>query len=236
IYAAYALGAPAGMQLYGATGFAGIAWATALIPLVALALVLPLRGVRAAGGARTPFYRVLGLVLLPGAGLALASVGFGVITAFVSLLFSQRGWEGAAWMFTAFGAGFILARVFFAGLPDKLGGARVALICVLIEASGQWLIWTGSTPAWAYAGALLTGAGYSLAFPAFGVEAVRRVPAASRGTAMGAYVAFLDIALGLSSPAAGWLAGAQGYGAVYALGGACALAAMVVAMALKGRR
>jgi len=236
IYAAYALGAPAGMRLYGVTGFAGIAWATALIPLVALALVLPLRGVRAAGGVRTPFYKVLGLVLLPGAGLALASVGFGVITAFVSLLFSQRGWDGAAWMFTAFGVGFILARVFFAGLPDKLGGARVALVCVLIEAAGQWLIWTGTTPAWAYAGALLTGAGYSLAFPAFGVEAVRRVPAASRGAAMGAYVAFLDVALGLSSPAAGWLAGEQGYGAVYAMGGACALAAMVVAMALRTRR
>lgn len=236
IYAAYALGAPAGMRLYGVTGFAGIAWATAMIPLAALALVLPLRGVRAAGGVRTPFYRVLGLVFLPGAGLALASVGFGVITAFVSLLFSQRGWDGAAWMFTAFGVGFILARVFFAGLPDKLGGARVALVCVLIEAVGQWLIWTGATPAWAYAGALLTGAGYSLAFPAFGVEAVRRVPAASRGAAMGAYVAFLDVALGLSSPAAGWLAGAQGYGAVYAMGGACALAAMVVAMALRTRR
>jgi MFS family permease len=224
------------MRLYGVTGFAGIAWATALIPLAALALVLPLRGVRAAGGVRTPFYKVLGLVLLPGAGLALASVGFGVITAFVSLLFSQRGWDGAAWMFTAFGVGFILARVFFAGLPDKLGGARVALVCVLIEAAGQWLIWAGTTPAWAYAGALLTGAGYSLAFPAFGVEAVRRVPAASRGAAMGAYVAFLDVALGLSSPAAGWLAGEHGYGAVYAMGGACALAAMVVAMALRTRR
>jgi MFS family permease len=235
IYAAYALGAPAGMRLYGVGGVAGHARATVLIPLAALALVLPLRGVRAAGGSRAPFYKVLGLVLLPGLGLALSSVGFGMITAFVSLLFAQRGWDGAAWMFTAFGGGFILARVFFAGLPDKLGGARVALACVLIEAAGQWLIWSGATPAWAYAGALLTGAGYSLAFPAFGVEAVRRVPAASRGAAMGAYVAFLDVALGLSSPAAGWLAGAQGYGAVYVMGGACALAAMVVAMALRGR-
>lgn len=235
IYAAYALGAPAGMRLYGVAGFAGIAWATVLIPLAALALVLPLRGARAAGSSRAPFYKVLGLVLLPGLGLALSSVGFGMITAFVSLLFAQRGWDGAAWMFTAFGGGFILARVFFAGLPDKLGGARVAFACVLIEAAGQWLIWSGATPAWAYAGALLTGAGYSLAFPAFGVEAVRRVPAASRGAAMGAYVAFLDVALGLSSPAAGWLAGAQGYGAVYVMGGACALAAMVVAMALRGR-
>ncbi len=66
IYAAYALGAPAGMRLYGAAGFAGIAWATVLIPLAALALVLPQRGVAAVGGVRTPFYRVLGMVLLPG--------------------------------------------------------------------------------------------------------------------------------------------------------------------------
>lgn len=235
IYAAFGLGAPAGMRLYGAAGFEGIAWATVFIPMLALALVLPQRGVPAAGGARTPFYRVLGMVMLPGLGLALTSVGFGVITAFISLLFAQRGWDGAAWMFSLFGVGFIVARLFFAGLPDKLGGARVALVCVLIEAAGQWLIWMGPTPAWAFAGALLSGAGYSLAFPAFGVEAVRRVPPASRGAAMGAYVAFLDVALGIASPVAGWLAGVQGYGAVYALGGACALGAVLVAMALRGR-
>ncbi|WP_454668102.1 MFS transporter [Achromobacter kerstersii] len=233
IYAAYALGAPAGMRLYDAAGFGGIAWATVLIPLAALALVLPQTGSPALNGVRTPFYRVVGMVLLPGLGLALTSVGFGVITAFVSLFFAQRGWDGAAWMFSAFGVGFILARVFFAGLPDKLGGARVALVCVVIEAVGQWLIWSGATPWWAYAGAFLTGAGYSLAFPAFGVEAVRRVPAASRGAAMGAYVAFLDVALGISGPAAGWLAALQGYGAVYAMGGACALAAVGVAWVLK---
>ena len=151
IYAAYALGAPAGMRLYGASGFASIAWATVLIPLAALALILPQRGVRVAGGARTPFYRVVGMVWLPGLGLALSSVGFGVITGFVSLLFAERGWDGAAWMFTAFGAGFILARVFFSGLPDRLGGARVAVGCVLVEAAGQALIWAGGTPVWAEA-------------------------------------------------------------------------------------
>lgn len=233
IYAAYALGAPAGMWLYRSAGFAGIAWATVAIPLLALALVWRQRAVPAAAGVRTPFYRVVGMVSLPGLGLALTSVGFGVITAFVSLFFAQRGWDGAAWMFSAFGVGFIAARVFFAGLPDKLGGARVALVCVLVEAVGQGLIWSAMAPAWAYGGALLTGAGYSLAFPAFGVEAVRRVPAASRGAAMGAYVAFLDVALGLSGPLAGWLADARGYGAVYGMGGVCALAAVGVAVALR---
>lgn len=235
IYAAFALGAPAGMRLYAGSGLAGIAWATVLIPVAALALVLPQRAPRAAaaGAPRTPFHRILGMVWLPGLGLALSSVGFGMITGFVSLLFDARGWDGAAWMFTAFGAGFILARVFFAGLPDRLGGARVAAVCVLIEAVGQWLIWGSDAPVWAYVGAVLTGAGYSLAFPAFGVEAVRRVPAASRGTAMGAYVAFLDVALGFGSPAAGWMAGQRGYESVFALGGTCALAALAVGVALR---
>lgn len=71
IYAAYALGAPAGMRLYAYAGFAGLAWATVVIPLAALALVLSQRAAPAVGGVRTPFYRVLGMVLLPGLALAL---------------------------------------------------------------------------------------------------------------------------------------------------------------------
>ena len=43
-------------------------------------------------------------------------------------------------------------------------------------------------PEMAFADAALTG---------FGVEAVRRVPTQSRGLAMGAYTAFLDLAQGL---------------------------------------
>jgi hypothetical protein len=40
---------------------------------------------------------------------------------------------------------------------------------------------------------------------------------------MGAFVAFLDIAYGLSGPAAGAIAGQFGYAAVYLFGVVCAL-------------
>jgi MFS family permease len=55
------------------------------------------------------------------------------------------------------------------------------------------------------------------------VEALKRVLPANRGSAMGAFVAFLDIAYGFAGPAAGLVAGLFGYAAVYLLGAACAV-------------
>jgi MFS family permease len=232
MFGAYAVGAPAGTALYALDGFRGTAAATVLIPLAALGLVAPLRPIRPPSARRAPFYKVIGAVWLPGLGLAFASVGFGGITAFVALLFQARGWGPASLAFTTFGIAFIVARLWFGHLPDRLGGAKVALVCVLIEAAGQLLLWTAPSPVLAYAGTALTGFGYSLAFPGFGVEAVRRAPPESRGVAMGAYVAFLDLALGIAAPGLGLVANRFGVAAVYAAGTAVVLGGLGVALRL----
>jgi MFS family permease len=232
MYAAYSAGAPLGTLIYGFHGFAGIAIGTILIPLLALAVVAPARPVAVSPARRLPFYKVLGTVWVPGLGLLLCSVGLGVITTFVALLFAAKNWGSASLAFTAFGIAFIGARLLFAHLPDKIGGARVALVCVLIEAAGQLLIWQADHVLMAYAGAALTGFGFSLAFPGFGVEAVRRSPPQSRGAAMGAFVAFLDISLGITGPAAGAIANTAGVSAVYLAGAAAVALAAVIAMVL----
>lgn len=235
MYGAYAVGAPIGIAVQAGYGFAGNGVATAIFPLLALALVLQVRAIAPTAVRRTPFYQVLGVVWTAGLGLALCSVGFGVITAFIALLFAAHGWGHAALAFSAFGLAFIAARIFLGHLPDQLGGARVALVCVLIEALGQLLIWSAATPVVAYAGAALTGLGYSLAFPGFGVEAMRRAPPQSRGVAMGAYVAFLDISLGISGPLLGAVALAWGVEMVYLAGAlAVALSALVAMRLLMG--
>jgi len=59
-------------------------------------------------------------------------------------------------------------------MPDKLGGAKVALASVLIEAVGLALIWLAPDRAAGAGGAALTGFGYALVNPGLGVEAVRR--------------------------------------------------------------
>ncbi|QOZ73854.1 MFS transporter [Bradyrhizobium arachidis] len=206
MFAAFAIGAPAGAALYAAYGFAAIAIATAAAPLLALLFVAQLPTVAPVQQVRVPFAKVLGAVWVPGLGSALGSVGFGAVTTFVALLFASRGWANGWLAYTAYAVAFILARVFFSHLADAVGGARVALVCALIEAAGQALIWLATRPEMALAGAALTGFGFSLIYPGFGVEAVRRVPAQNRGLAMGAYTAFLDLAQGIASPALGLIA------------------------------
>jgi predicted MFS family arabinose efflux permease len=81
-------------------------------------------------------------------------------------------------------------------------------------------------------GAALTGFGYSLVFPGFGVEAVRGAPAQSRGLATGAYTAFLDLALGLANPALGLIAGALGLASVFLISTLVVLGAVMIAILL----
>jgi MFS family permease len=216
LYAAYAVGAPVGTALYAGYGFVAIALAAMLIPFAALLFVAPLQPIappRAA--ARPAFTKVVGAVWMPGLGVAISGVGFGASTTFIVLLFAQHGW-GQAWLaLTLLSLAFIVGRVLFGHLPDRIGGAKVALVCVLIEAIGQALIWLAPSSALALVGVTLTGFGYSLVYPGFGVEAIRRAPAESRGFAMGAYTAFLDLSLGLASPALGLVAGGFGLGAVF---------------------
>ncbi|HJQ33021.1 MAG TPA: arabinose transporter [Pyrinomonadaceae bacterium] len=233
MYVAFAVGAPSGSALYAAYGFAAIAFATTLIPLATLLLVLPRRAVAQSAHARRPsFTKVVGAVWAPGVGLAFSSVGFGAVTTFAVLLFAQRGW-GLAWLaLTVFATAFVAARLLFAHLADSIGGAKVALVSALVEAAGLALVWLAPWGALALFGAAVTGFGYSLVYPGFGVEAVRRAPAESRGLAMGAYTAFLDLALGLANPALGLVAGGLGLGAVFLAGALVVTCSAVVAARL----
>ena len=172
---------------------------------------------------------MIGAVWVPGLGSALGSVGFGAVTTFVALLFAAHGWANGWLAYTAYAVAFILARIFLSHLADAIGGAKVALVFALVEAAGQALLWLAVRPEMALAGAALTGFGFSLVYPGFGVEAVRRVPAQSRGLAMGAYTAFLDLAQGIASPALGLIASGATLNVVFLVSAATVLCAALVA-------
>jgi MFS family permease len=232
MYVAFAAGAPVGTALYSSYGFVAIALATTLIPLAALLLIAPLHAVMPQSHARPAFTQVVGAVWMPGIGLALSSIGFGAITTFIALLFASRGWSSAWLVFSGFSLAFVIARMLFGHLSDKVGGASVALICIVIEAAGLALIWLTPNAPLAFVGAILTGFGYSLVYPGFGVEAVSRAPAQHRGLAMGAYTAFLDLALGIASPALGLIANEAGIASVFLVSTLAVLSAAGIAIRL----
>jgi MFS family permease len=169
---------------------------------------------------------------MPGFGSALSSVGFGTMIAFSSLLSAERSWTPLWLLFSAFAAALVAARMFLGQLPDRLGGARVALFSAAVEAIGLALIWSAPDRLLAAIGALLAGLGYALVYPGLGVEAVRRAPPGNRGLAMGAYTAFLDVAIGFGSPALGLIAGWGGLSSVFLAGALLVLGALAVALQL----
>ena len=237
LYGAFAVGSPIGIALFDRMGFAGVMAACTLVPLIGLAMVLPVAAVAPRAGERQSFWRIIGRIWQPGLVLGLQGVGFAAIGAFMPLLFLQRGWSHAGLGLTCFGGAFVLVRILFGHLPDRLGSIPVALVSMAVEAAGQCLLWTASSPVLALAGAFLTGLGCSLIFPAMGIEVVRRIPPHLRGTATGGFAAFQDLAYGLTGPATGLMADQFGYGIVFLIGGLAASLgfAMVIAIAQKGQ-
>jgi len=232
MYAAIAAGAPIGITLLKHQGAVGGFAAASVAMIVFSMLTVPaaayVASVAPQGGERLAFLRVVGRVLPSGMGLALATLGFGAIGAFAALDFQNRGWPGAGFVLASFGVAYIATRLAFGGWPDRFGGALVAAWSLRIEAGGLAMMWLAPMPAFAFAGAVLAGIGNALVFPSLGVEAVKRVPPASRGAALGAYVAFFDVGFGLGGPINGYFAGALGYPSVFAvaaLGAAIAIVA-----------
>jgi predicted MFS family arabinose efflux permease len=238
LYGAFAIGSPIGLVVFDWTGFAGVMIACALVPLIGLAMVLPVAAVVPHVGERQSFWRIIGRIWEPGVVLGLAGVGSATIGAFLPLLFLSKGWGHTGVGLSCFGGAFVLVRILAGHTPDRLGSIPVAFVSIVVEALGQYLLWTAFSPAMAFVGAFLTGLGCSLMFQAMGIEVVRRVPPHLRGTAAGGLAAFQDLAFGLTGPVTGLLADRFGYGVVFLIGGLAATLglALVIAVAREDRQ
>ncbi|MEX3959422.1 arabinose transporter [Trinickia sp. EG282A] len=232
MFGALAAGAPLGSFLFEKFGFASIGLATSAGAVVTMLLISPVPDARTRSENGEIVGKVLKAVWLAGLGMAFPGLGYGIMTAFSVLLFVQRGWQPAWLSFTAFAAALMVARVFFGALPDRLGGARTAVVFVTIYSFGMALVWAAPAAWLAFAGTALAGFGYALIYPGFGMEAVARAPTNARGLAMGIYTAFIDLALGVFAPLLGLVAHVTGLGPIFLISAILALCALPIAMRL----
>lgn len=233
MYGAFAASGPLGLLLLDRVGFSGLMAVCAVLPLVGLVALLPIPAVAPHAGQRASLRSILGLIWRPGLVVALQGVGFAALGAFFSLYFISRSWPYAGLGLTMFGSGFVLVRLLFGHLPDRLGGTRVAFVSLAVEACGQYLLWMAPSPWLALLGALLTGLGCSMVFPSMGLAVVKQVPPHLRGTAVGGFAAFQDLAYGLTGPLVGLFADHSGYSSVFLIGGLAATLALWVVRQMK---
>jgi MFS family permease len=234
-YGALAAGAPLGVVIVHHFGFAAIGAVSLLLPLAVLPLARLKRATTVEAEERSPFRTVAARVIPYGIGLALGSIGFGCIATFITLFYAAHGWENAALALTVFGVVFVGVRFVFGRTINWLGGYRVAMASLAIEAMGLITMCLAVDARMATLGAAIAGLGFSLVFPSLGVEAVHRVAAHSRGSALGVYSVFMDVAMALTGPFGGWIASGMGYNAVYGLAAVAAVAAVILALVLQAQ-
>lgn len=232
-FGALAIGAPLGVVLEQHFGLTAIGLVTIFVGAASFAMAMRKPPIMATHGEPLPFKHVLMRVVPHGMGLALGGLGYSVLATFVTLYYASRHWSGAALCLTAFGAAFIVARLSFIHTIERYGGFPVAMVCLTVESAGVFLLWRSSAEWMAFAGAAIAGLGYSLVFPALGVEAVRRVPVHNRGTALSVYTVFSDVSFFLVGPVAGGVIGAYGYASAFLFAFIAVIAALGIVIVLR---
>src|SRR5580658_2992952 len=232
-FGALALGAPLGVVIEQHFGLASIGLLTILIGAVSFVLALRKPPIAVVHGEHLPFKHVLVRVIPHGMGLALGGLGYSVLATFVTLYYASRHWSGAALCLTAFGFAFIIARLSFIHTIERYGGFPVSIVCLSVESLGVLLLWRSPAEWVAFSGAALAGFGYSLVFPALGVEAVRRVPMHNRGTALSVYTVFSDVSFFLVGPVAGAVIGVWGYASAFLFALSSVLTALGIVIVLQ---
>ena len=158
----------------------------------------------------------------PGLGLALASVGYAAVAAFIVLYLESNGERHGAIAFTVFAATVVITRLVAGGLPDRVGPLRCAAGAAATEAAGLVLIALATSLPVAICGAVAMGAAFSLLYPSLSLVVVNRVAVERRGAALGTFTAFFDLGVGVGAPLAGVAAAIGGYSAAFWLAAACA--------------
>jgi len=238
VWAGLSIGLLLGELILNLSGYTAVWLFAGLAPLVGalLAFRLPDPFRPAAIGRHEHHPLIAREAVRPGAALALASVGYATVAAFVVLHLDARGIGHGATVFGAFATMVVLTRLVGGDLPDRIGPARVAVAAAVVEAVGLATIALAQSLPLALAGALAMGAAFSLLYPSLSLIVVRRVPDNRRGAALGTFTAFFDAGVGFGAPLAGAAAALAGYEGAFLLAAAFGLiSAATIAFAVTSR-
>lgn len=234
VWGGLSVGPLLGEVLLNAAGYEAVWISAAVLPLVGAAIALRVPDPFQPLTHAQPHPLIAPEAVRPGFAIALASVGYATLAAFIVLLLESRGIGHGATVFAAFAAMIVLARLLAGHLPDRYGPAPVAIGAVLIEAGGLLLIALSHGLPLALIGGMAMGGGFSLLNPSLMLIAVGKVSQEARGAAMGTYTAFFDAGVGIGAPLAGLAVALTSYEGAFVLAAAVAVSsALLIATTLR---
>jgi MFS family permease len=230
LYAGIGLGPILGETAVEVLGF-GAAWiAAAALATVAAALGLAVPETRVeaeeeAGVGQPLIHRG---AIRPGVILWANLVAMAGFFAFLPLYAPEAGLGGSRLLFLLFSVVVIAVRSAGARIPDRIGPRRASLGALLSTAAGMIVLaaWPGA--AGIVTGTVVLAVGQALAFPALMTLAMRGVPSAERGSLVGTFTAFVEVAFGLGPVLLGFVAAGFGFRGAFFAGGVVALCGLLL--------
>ena len=212
--------------------------AASIIPMLSWALVALTRPEGRVSSGGTKIRRALfpRAAWVPGSSGAFASIGYGIIAAFLVPRFAALDFAGQNFALTVFGIAFMITRFLGSGYAARFGGRRVLLSAFLIESVGLAGLFFAHVEWLAFVSTAVTGAGLSLLIPSVTSLVTEAADPRERTAAVGAVTSAWDLGVAIGGPLGGFVAGASNAGP-FALGAVAALIAIApLAINPKGER
>ena len=169
--------------------------------------------------------------LMPGLAILASVSAMSGYIAFVPLYSREVGLDSSSFVFLLYSGIVVLIRSFGARIPDVLGPVRCARIAMAISGAGLVVTALWATPVGLLIGTAIGAVGGALAFPALMSLAVGAAPSSERGSAVGTFTAFVDLAFGVGPATLGAAAEYGGYRAAFLVGGGVAFAGLALLLA-----
>lgn len=157
----------------------------------------------------------------------LTAIAFSTMFTFLQPAALEAGYRDVGSFFVAYATAACAVRLLFGWLPDRYGRLRVA-ICALVPYAlvVAWVAACGPTSLLAI-GAVF-GFAHGVFFPALNALAIERTLVPERGRLLTVFAGTFNLGAWGGAAALGPVVEASGYGAVFAIGAACAVAALLV--------
>jgi MFS family permease len=173
--------------------------------------------------------------LVPGVVLASGIWGLAGFNSFVPLYALKLGLSGSRLVFVVF-SGLVLAiRFFGARVPDRYGHMRMARLALGLDVVGLATIGLWGSAAGLFAGATIFAVGQAFLFPSLMSIAVGNTPRAERGSVVGTFTAFFDLAFGLGAVTLGAISAALGFSGLFLSAAGIAAAGLLLLLKNGGR-